>query len=125
MVNAEAIKLVVKELETDLSRWYQGAWVRTARISHQNGVEYKAMDCNTTFCIAGMAVHQAGYRMDRDDMVRDENGSPIGYVRRVAAELLGLNTEQQRAIFDTNAGAGDFGTMKQIITEQTGVTFDE
>jgi|SRR5262245_35737847 len=124
-VNTEFLKLVVKELESDLSRWNQAAWCDPVRFEWQHGRRIKVEDCGTTYCLAGMAVHQAGYSIDVEDVVYDGEGNMMGSVRHVATNLLGLDSTQSNILFNSRSGYRGFESFKELITNQTGVTFDD
>src|SRR5262245_34065797 len=131
-VNAEFLKLVVKELESDLSRWDQQDWTfspQETRLTPTLEI-YDTNACGTTFCLAGMAVHKAGYYVGTDMVsksfgVFDQDGKLIGGQSQVARELLGLDMRQTDILFSGAAGAGDFENFKRLITKETGVTFDD
>lgn len=82
--------------------------------------------CNTSFCFAGHTVLEAG-----DTMLVAEDGraslcrTPEGKVRHIyyrAAELLGLDIAQGDELF--SAGITEFRDLKDMITAETGVTFE-
>jgi hypothetical protein len=129
-VNAEEIKLVIKDLEVDLRRWNQGHWCdgegtgELIDLSHDYDVNIiDTNHCGTTFCVAGMACLRAGYKMS-SEYAFDSDGNYEGSIETVASAILGLNESQVEAIFYSDDDI-TMPEMKALITEQTGVTFDD
>ncbi len=113
MINAELIRRVVKHIENNPKTWDQEHWGYSS-------------SCGTTFCMAGHTVVMSGHTLkwaddgDGRSAYYVENGE---YISDKAQELLGLNDEQAEDLF--SAYSTSIQGYKEIITEITGVTFDE
>lgn len=147
MANAEEIRRVVKAIETTPELWRQDVWIdgvtvpmHGSFVGRQEGslpfdVDERIYSCNTRACVAGHTVMMAGLRIDIDDYVYDPEGNLLGDVSTVAAQILGLTVGEADVIFNPTAGQvynhaecmyeGDVDQLKQVITETTGVTFDD
>jgi hypothetical protein len=125
-VNAEEIRLIVKEFEANPNMWDQAHWAG----SFEHWIDGPA--CGTTGCLAGWAVMRAGYEVAGGFAYSE--GHAVGTVPGVAQRLLGLSDDQAVAVFSGNAGwipDGDrrprgynLGCFKELITTVTGVTFE-
>ena len=87
--------------------------------------------CGTKFCFAGHAVLEAGDAIlfDLDDlgyadMVRTPDGQYVMLEER-AQELLGITRDQASLLFAGEAGAGNWGAYKRLVTNVTGVDLSD
>jgi hypothetical protein len=94
--------------------------------------EYSVTDgfCGTRFCFAGHAVMAAGYvplLMSGDSAAHDCLDPATGDVMSIpeaARQVLGLDSRQSSQLFSA-ANNEHLPTFKKLITEVTGVTFED
>lgn len=168
MINEEAIRQAVKNIEASPENWDQRAW--TGRKDPETGAfadtesallgyKFKAADndgyvvvrkvekCQTTFCLAGQIMLNAGLvnaegrYVDRDGNVYDSYYD-IDFEKRehvsifdAAAELAGLSKVQAEHIFFYGTGNDRLGPesrnnatvagLKERIALVTGITFED
>jgi hypothetical protein len=135
MANEEEIRRVVKLIEAEPQRWQQACWFDPATanrvaVNDEWGFIYQGT-CGTRACVAGHTVLMAGYQITTDSVVLDQDGQAIGMVDEVAAKILGLDGEQADLIFASATGFNsrhdcyEVAELKRVITEETGIQFDE
>lgn len=114
--------------------WYQGHWAQTEmpELTEEERQALRNGACQTSYCIAGQAVHQGGYRLDyesdgyannvvqqRMTDLRTPRGVPIWEdvpgaqrqdIAEVAQELLGLTSDEAGNLF---GGDNEVGHLKQ------------
>lgn len=86
--------------------------------------------CSTRFCFAGHTVLQAG---DKILLTRDtgeasgciDTNGIVHSIEMRAQDLLGLSHRQAAILFEGDAGDKDLTKYKKLVTEVTGVTFEE
>jgi hypothetical protein len=146
--NPELLKLAVKTIESDLSRWDQQRFCSWDRFHEDIETEYRRgrralrmVDieaCGTTFCLAGEVSLLAGYVPAKDGTFRDSQGQNVGSGYDAARDALGLDDDQAAALFYKTAMPIDSRThaplnsetpgawkyYKGEITRVTGVEFD-
>jgi hypothetical protein len=154
-VNVEALRLAVKAMEANPENWDQGVWNGVKLPGAKKSVSWDDVErignalrltegaasfigatqewveveqCQTTYCLAGQALLQAGMTNDQGRYVH-ENGSLMDnwQIEEHAAKLLGLDEEQSESLFywGVNFGGGTLSKFKEHITEVTGVTFED
>lgn len=114
-LNVELIKLVVKQIDAETNRWYQGCWY------------LENEPCGTIFCFAGWSLQLEGrIALGPNDrmlpLARDGQLSTRGFSDE-ARELLGLSQTQADILFYTMHF--NWAEYKRLITVVTGVSFDE
>lgn len=150
MVNQELMRSVVARIEADIAKWGQDSWAyiddehvaelptstATDRIGEYPYIDAENAPCSTKFCLAGHTVLEAGDKIilyaDDDDgeYWRDivDCLTPEGRIVTIdhrAQQLLGITGRMADAIFDGEAGGRGIEAFKELITQVTGVTFDE
>jgi hypothetical protein len=156
MLNAEAIKLAVKAIEANPDTWNQTFWIgkryvingdefiagaeranATGRVSILSaGTFVSVEECQTTFCLAGQAMLQAGL-VDEQGRYVQEDGTTLNYadhnITDMAGDLLGLDRSQAESIFFYGTEADPYkegknptvAGLKRRITDVTGITFED
>jgi hypothetical protein len=140
-VNEEALKLAMKAIREDPAHWDQAVWwddvdfvgslplplehlqERCCEGCDQSNASEKIPTCDTTYCLAGYAILQAGLRMNAYDSVFDADGKYLGNPMEVGQELLGLDTKQAMALF--HSGLDQVSEFEALVTQMTGVSFDD
>ena len=135
----ELLKLAVKAIEHDESRWNQISWAVGVGTDEkiQNLAVVDVNHCGSTMCLAGHVVNQAGLPLlsagwGRAGISRtgvpmsagwtlDEGGESTTIMKR-AKELLGLDDRQANQLFSW--GGNSVEKFKEHITEVTGVEFE-
>lgn len=139
MVDAEAIRLAVKAIEADPDGWDQRNWMRaggrslasatmlkpvkTIKIKGEEVEVANIVNCRTTCCLAGHAALQAGWVPLNDDMVIDPETGESATWRTAGQRALGLNDNQVMRLFSGEM-PNNLDTLKLVVTQETGVTFE-
>jgi hypothetical protein len=139
MVDAEAIRLAVKAIEADPDSWDQRNWIRaggrslagatmlkpvkTIKIKGEEVAVANIADCKTTCCLAGHAALQAGWVPVSDDVVIDPETGKMATWQDAGQRALGLNNNQASRLFSGEM-PNNLDTLKLVITQETGVTFE-
>lgn len=113
MANTELMVDVLAQVELEPERYTQNTWARAP----QNG-RPKASSCNTSFCIAGWTTALSGVKLEWTQTLdgnwtsdtTDDNES----VSSRAQELLDLNSDDARALFD---GSNTLGNVYEHAAE--------
>lgn len=140
MINAELLKLAVKAIEHDESRWNQMAWAVGVATDEkiENLTVLDVNHCGSTMCLAGHVVNQAGLpllsaipgwgglRHRTGSRVSagwtlSGDGDPTTIMKR-AKNLLGLDDWQANQLFSWSGNSVE--EFKEHITDVTGVEFE-
>ena len=139
--NPELLKLAMKTIEVDLSRWNQMKYCDWGSTTIEDWDVY-AYDknalvdveaCGTTFCLAGQAALLAGHLPLKSGAWKTPEGRTDS-AHELAQKALGLDYDQADALFyrtsdgndlwlnGNNPGAWEY--YKSFVTSVTGVEFD-
>lgn len=141
--NPELLKLAMKTIETDLTRWNQQHYCNWGPTTSNDRHYYRftldvvdTEDCGTTFCLAGQVSILAGHRPLKSGHWVTPDGDRL-MAHELAREALGLSFDQADELFykataevagiqlplnGSRPGAWEF--YKRHVTDVTGVEFD-
>lgn len=105
-MNLTEINDIITYIEDHPESWFQGEWARKF---------HNKTRCGTAYCIAGHAVHRAGYKIcwnrgSHATECRRPDGE-FDTIQTAATEVLGLTFEQASRLF---SGANDMDDLKMI-----------